>query len=177
MMRLHWATAPGLLLGGVMAMQMAVAAPTAQPLPMVPQLSAAAAQQIAQAAMASCHDHGFHVSVAIVDPGGTLRTLVTDDGVKPLDITSARLKAVSAMALQARTADVAPLVAANPAYAHMLDQLQPGLLIAAGGVPIMVAGTAIGAIGVGGAPGGDKDQACADAGLANSGPLSLQNGR
>jgi uncharacterized protein GlcG (DUF336 family) len=36
----------------------------------------------------------------------------------------------------------------------------------AGGLPILSKGVVVGAIGVGGAPGGDKDEACASAGLA-----------
>jgi uncharacterized protein GlcG (DUF336 family) len=37
---------------------------------------------------------------------------------------------------------------------------------AAGGVPIKAGNEIIGAIGVSGAPGGDKDEACANAGIA-----------
>jgi uncharacterized protein GlcG (DUF336 family) len=40
------------------------------------------------------------------------------------------------------------------------------LFARAGGLPIMAGGELIGAIGVGGAPGGDKDEVCAKAGLA-----------
>lgn len=41
-----------------------------------------------------------------------------------------------------------------------------GTVGAAGGVPIKVGNDVIGPIGVSGAPGGDKDEACAVAGLA-----------
>jgi uncharacterized protein GlcG (DUF336 family) len=40
------------------------------------------------------------------------------------------------------------------------------MVTALGGVPIKVGNETIGAIGVSGAPGGDKDEACANAGLA-----------
>ena len=40
------------------------------------------------------------------------------------------------------------------------------VIAAAGALPIIVDGDTIGAIGVGGAPGGDKDEACAAEGLA-----------
>ena len=39
-------------------------------------------------------------------------------------------------------------------------------MTALGGVPIKVGNETIGAIGVSGAPGGDKDEACANAGIA-----------
>jgi uncharacterized protein GlcG (DUF336 family) len=51
--------------------------------------------------------------------------------------------------------------------ADILDELNllEGVLILRGGVPIRAAGSLIGAIGVSGAPGGDKDEACALKGL------------
>ena len=42
----------------------------------------------------------------------------------------------------------------------------PGTINAQGGVPIKVGEATIGAVGVSGAPGGDKDAACANAALA-----------
>jgi uncharacterized protein GlcG (DUF336 family) len=41
-----------------------------------------------------------------------------------------------------------------------------GTVAAQGGVPIKAGTEVIGAIGVSGAPGGEKDEACADAGIA-----------
>jgi uncharacterized protein GlcG (DUF336 family) len=41
-----------------------------------------------------------------------------------------------------------------------------GTVAAAGGVPIKAGSEVIGAIGVSGAPGGEKDEACANAGIA-----------
>ena len=41
-----------------------------------------------------------------------------------------------------------------------------GTVGAAGGVPIKAGNDVIGAIGVSGAPGGDKDETCANAGIA-----------
>ena len=40
-----------------------------------------------------------------------------------------------------------------------------GIIIMRGGLPIEMAGSRIGAIGVSGAPGGDKDEACAQLAL------------
>jgi uncharacterized protein GlcG (DUF336 family) len=51
----------------------------------------------------------------------------------------------------------------NPAASGL--QFVPGVLMVQGGVPIKVGEEVIGAIGVGGAPGGDKDEACAQAGI------------
>ncbi|MAI60951.1 MAG: hypothetical protein CBB87_00495 [Micavibrio sp. TMED27] len=51
----------------------------------------------------------------------------------------------------------------NPALAAVADI--PGILPLAGGLAIWANGKIIAGIGVGGAPGGDKDEACARAGL------------
>jgi uncharacterized protein GlcG (DUF336 family) len=40
-----------------------------------------------------------------------------------------------------------------------------GVIAAAGALPIMVGEEVIGAVGVSGAPGGDKDEACAKTGI------------
>jgi uncharacterized protein GlcG (DUF336 family) len=42
----------------------------------------------------------------------------------------------------------------------------PGFLLLGGGVPIKVGNETIGAVGVGGAPGGHLDEQCAMAGIA-----------
>ncbi|MCY1249967.1 hypothetical protein D9M72_635520 [compost metagenome] len=50
-------------------------------------------------------------------------------------------------------------VAKNPAAAELVNI--EGFLVLAGGVPIKAGDVTIGAIGVGGAPGGNLDEACA----------------
>jgi uncharacterized protein GlcG (DUF336 family) len=49
----------------------------------------------------------------------------------------------------------------------MIDapNLLDGVMVLAGGVPVQVAGSLVGAVGVSGAPGGDLDEACARAGV------------
>ena len=55
-------------------------------------------------------------------------------------------------------------VAANNAGARNLVYI-PGFLLLAGGVPVKAGDEVVGAIGVGGAPGGNLDEECANAGL------------
>ena len=52
----------------------------------------------------------------------------------------------------------------DPAFAF-LRQI-PNVVGVGGGVPIRAGNEVIGAVGVSGAPGGEKDEACANAGLA-----------
>jgi uncharacterized protein GlcG (DUF336 family) len=49
----------------------------------------------------------------------------------------------------------------------MLNELNllPDVFVLRGGLPIQVAGSTIGAVGVSGAPGGDRDEACAQRGI------------
>jgi uncharacterized protein GlcG (DUF336 family) len=42
----------------------------------------------------------------------------------------------------------------------------PNVVAVGGGVPIKAGNEVIGAVGVSGAPGGEKDEACANAGIA-----------
>lgn len=52
----------------------------------------------------------------------------------------------------------------NPGAANVA--MIPGFLLLGGGVPIKVGEEVIGAVGVGGAPGGHLDEKCAQAGIA-----------
>jgi uncharacterized protein GlcG (DUF336 family) len=51
--------------------------------------------------------------------------------------------------------------------ADMVNELNllDGVTVLAGAVPVQVAGSLVGAVGVSGAPGGDLDEACAQAGV------------
>jgi len=76
-------------------------------------------------------------------------------------IEVARLKANTAMAFGRPSAPPANLPPGTPAPPPLL----PTTTNAMGGVPIKVGDQVIGAVAVSGAPGGDKDAACANAGL------------
>ncbi len=67
----------------------------------------------------------------------------------------------------ATTADLAKQVATPGAFNPTLYDTQ--MVTALGGVPIKAGNDTIGGIGVSGAPGGDKDEACANAGLGKIG--------
>lgn len=52
----------------------------------------------------------------------------------------------------------------NPAAANLV--YIPDFMVLGGGLPIQLEGEIIGAIGIGGAPGGHLDEQCAEAGIA-----------
>jgi len=60
------------------------------------------------------------------------------------------------------------MIAKMPA-AQGLRDMNNNILVLAGGLPIEIGGEVVGGIGVGGAPGGHLDAACAQAGLDSIG--------
>jgi uncharacterized protein GlcG (DUF336 family) len=127
-------------------------------------LPAALAVEAAEAAIASCKGQGYNISVTIVDRAGDLKLLLVGDGASALSRELSRRKAYTSATRRITTADLAKQVATPGAFNPTLYDTQ--MVTARGGVPIKVGNQTIGAIGVSGAPGGDKDEACADAGLA-----------
>ena len=136
---------------------------SAQTLPVQKQLPVAMALEAASAALEACQKQGYRVSVTVVDPDGVIKAMLREDGAGPHTLDSSRRKAYTSASMRARTAQVEERVRTDPAAAGIrnIDQLLP----LAGGVPIGAGSDHLGAIGVGGAPGGDKDEACAMAGL------------
>ncbi len=118
------------------------------------------AQTMAQAAVAQCRADGYRVSAAIIDNGGLLKAFVRDDGAGVGTIDLARRKAYTALMFRRTSAEtVKAFGALNP------PPNVDGTVMLAGGVPIKVGSDTIGAIGISGAPGGEKDEACANAAI------------
>jgi uncharacterized protein GlcG (DUF336 family) len=127
-------------------------------------LPAALAVEAAQAAVTACKTQGYNISVAIVDRAGNLKLLLVGDGAGALTRSLSRRKAYTAAMRRISTGELAKQLATPGAFNPTLYDTQ--LVAVLGGVPIKVGEETIGAIGVSGAPGGDKDEACANAGLA-----------
>jgi len=125
-------------------------------------LSASAGNAMVMAALERCQKDGYRVSAAVVDRGGNLLAFIRDPTAGPHTAESSRRKAFTAMTFGMTSAAFTALTA-NPGAAGLKDLT--GVFALAGGVPIKIGNEVIGGIGVGGAPGGDKDEACATAGL------------
>jgi uncharacterized protein GlcG (DUF336 family) len=126
-------------------------------------ISAGLAAEAVAAAVEACAGRGFRVSAAVVDRAGVLRALLRADGAGPHTVTSARDKAFTAASMRANTTQILETVRTNPAAARLPD-IQ-GFLIVGGGIAIRAGEEVVGAIGVGGAPGGHLDDQCAEAGI------------
>lgn len=135
---------------------------TAQGLPTQKVLTIDVAQTIAQEAMLRCRADGFKVSVRVVDHANKLKAFVRDDGSSMATIEVAELKANTVIAFGRPSGPPANL----PAGAPVPPAILPNTTNLMGAVPIKVGEQVIGAVAVSGAPGGDKDAACANAALA-----------
>jgi len=125
-------------------------------------LSEQAAITVAQGALDKCHADGYRVSVVVLDASGLIKVQIRGDGTGPHTFEHGRRKAYTALTFKRTSAETAKAWASSPTPVPVIE----GTVGAAGGVPIKAGNDVIGAIGVSGAPGGDKDEACANAGIA-----------
>ena len=160
-----WARNRGFALGpaAMMVLGMSVGVQAGE-LPTAAYLPLDMAQKAADAAMAQCINDGYRVSVAIVARSGSTKVLIRGDGAGPHTVGSSTGKAFTAASMGQPTAKLAALIDEKPALAGLRD-MDPRMVILAGGLPIKIGGALVGGIGVGGAPGGNLDVACAEAGL------------
>jgi uncharacterized protein GlcG (DUF336 family) len=126
-------------------------------------LSPEVALEAAQAALKQCRTNGFQVAVAVVDRFGQPQVLLRDRFAGLPAADTATSKAYTALSFHAATSDLAKSIQSGQ-MSSGLAQL-PHIAMLAGGLVIEAGGTLLGGIGVSGAPGGDKDEACAKAGL------------
>ncbi|MCV2867558.1 heme-binding protein [Defluviimonas sp. WL0002] len=149
------------------ALLAALAAPVgavAQDLPTNPYLPLAMASDAANAALEACAAEGHSVSVAIVARDGNTKVLLKADNSGPHTASSATGKAFTSAGLGRDTAGLAEFISGNAANDGLRD-MDPRLVIQAGGLPIRIGEALLGGIGVGGAPSGAIDADCARAGL------------
>jgi uncharacterized protein GlcG (DUF336 family) len=132
-------------------------------------LPAALALEAALEAERACTASGYAVTVVVVDVSGAQKVLYRGDHSTIHTRESAFRKAYTAITLgpifkQETTSGLAKLLASSPTVPSFLTI--PNILFLPGAVNIMAGDEVVAAIGVGGAPGGEKDEACAQAGVA-----------
>lgn len=115
------------------------------------------ARDIASEAVVVCRKQGYHVTAVVVDRHGLLRVALRDDLAARFTLQIAEQKANAAVmsgidsgAFRSNRADI------RPEMNHV-----DGILMMQGGVLINAGGYRIGAVGVSGAPGGERDEVCA----------------
>jgi len=121
------------------------------------------ALMIIEGTLEQCTKDGYKVSIIIVDKAGNVAASLRGDGTNPHTMEFGRLKAYTART-RGQTSQEFKNLTDKPENAY-LKQI-PNVVAVGGGVPIKVGNEVIGAVGVSGAPGGEKDEACAMAGIA-----------
>lgn len=121
------------------------------------------AVELAQSAVAACAADGYQVAAAVTDRSGILLALVRAENAGAHTANAATAKAYTSASSRNPTSGMAKAVQENPGAAGLVDI--PGFLVLAGGVPVKSGDATIGAIGVGGAPGGHLDEICAQKAL------------
>jgi len=121
------------------------------------------ANAIMNGAMEQCIKDGYRVSVAVVDRAGQMVAFLRGDGTSPHTAELARRKAYTARTFRRSSLEWAQRTESGALVGQrsLADVIPLG-----GGLPINAGDDTIGAVGVSGAPGQEKDEACARAGLA-----------
>ena len=125
-------------------------------------LSLAMATTIALTAIETCKANGYAVSAHVLGREGQVVLGVRHDSAGLATFENSMKKAYTARTFSRSSGEFANGVKGNPlAGALRLTNIVP----AQGALPIKIGNETIGAVGVSGAPGGDKDEACAKAGI------------
>lgn len=133
-------------------------------------LNLAGAELILAGAKAKAAEMQLKVNIAIVDDGGHQLAFVRMDGARPASATTALHKAVAAATTRLPTGPIRNADANAELILNFSLQSAtaagPGKMIGLyGGVPIVINGQTVGAVGVGGAT-GEQDAEIARAGIA-----------
>jgi len=126
-------------------------------------LSLDLAQMIARAAVDKCRENGYRSTVTVVDAAGLVKVTLRNDSISPQTMEVSRRKAYTAMIYRRKSGETLKTYRANPPWPGV-----EGTIALGGGVPIFAGKDIVGGIGVSGAPGADKEEACGDAGVAKA---------
>jgi uncharacterized protein GlcG (DUF336 family) len=125
-------------------------------------LSLAMATTIALTAIEACKANGYAVSAHVLGREGQVIVALRNENAGLATWENSMKKAYTARTFARSSGEFAEGVKGNPnAGALWLTNIVP----TQGALPIKVGNETIGAVGISGAPGGEKDEACAKAGI------------
>ncbi|MES2189092.1 MAG: heme-binding protein [Pseudomonadota bacterium] len=124
-------------------------------------ISLTSAMTLASAALERCRADGFKVSITVLNRHARTAVVLSDDGVNPHTIENSLRKAYTAFTTRAPSADMAKRPQPNLGGFMQLEKITT----IEGGLPIFAGRELVGAVGISGAPGGEKDAACAQVGI------------
>lgn len=121
-------------------------------------MTLATAITVAEAAIESCTAMGIQIGVTVVDREGNVQVSLRDTIAAPITVPISQKKAFTSANFNSSTAELAERADSPVGRQSML-------LMATGALPIEVGGSLLGAVGVSGAPSGETDEECAQAGV------------
>ena len=126
-------------------------------------LSLDAAREAAAAALEQCRKNGYNVTVTVLNKSARTKAVLHDDRAGPHTIENSFKKAYTSITFRENSGDYGRRISKNPpphAQLHLSN-----ITTAEGALLIKAGNEIVGSIGVSGAPGGDKDAVCAQAGI------------
>jgi uncharacterized protein GlcG (DUF336 family) len=125
-------------------------------------LSLAQALTIATTGADMCKGQGYTVSVTVVGRNGEIIVQLRGDNAPPHTVENSFKKAYSSRTYRVPSGELVKRLKDNPTapFVHLSN-----VVAAQGALPIKIGEETIGAIGISGAPGGEKDEICAKAGI------------
>ena len=124
-------------------------------------LSMNAALELASASLERCRADGYKVSITVLNRHARTAVVLSDDGVNPHTVENSMRKAYTAFTTRNPTAEMAKRAQPGLSGFMLLDKITP----IEGGLPIFAGKELVGSVGISGAPGGEKDAACAQVGI------------
>jgi uncharacterized protein GlcG (DUF336 family) len=124
-------------------------------------ISLNAAMELATAALAKCRADGYKVTITVLNRHARVALVLSDDGANPHTIENSLRKGYTAFTTKAPSVDMQQRPQPGLAGFMQLDKITT----IEGGLPIFAGKELVGSVGISGAPGGEKDAACAKAGI------------
>ena len=144
------------------ALAITVAAPADAELLARKDLSLATSLAIATTAADLCKSQGYTVSVAVVGRNGEVIVQMRGDNAPPHTVENSFRKAYSSRTYRVPSGELVKRLKDNPQAPFVYLS---NVVAAQGALPIKAGDDVVGAVGVSGAPGGEKDEVCAKAGI------------
>lgn len=120
-----------------------------------------AARKVAAATVAECAKNSWRIAVSVVDTHGYLVFFEKMDDTQIVSVAISQTKAKAAATYRRPTRVFADAISKGGAALATL----PGVIGSPGGIPLVVGGKIVGAVGVSGVT-GDQDEQCAKAGAS-----------
>lgn len=124
-------------------------------------ISLNAAIELATAALERCRADGYKVTITVLNRHARTAVVLSEDGVNPHTVENSYRKAYTAFTIRQPSVELGKRPQPGLSGFMLLEHISP----LEGGLPLFAGKELVGSVGISGAPGGDKDSACAQVGI------------